>query len=150
MSPARRMDRSERGDAVILWCLGLAVLLLPLGGISLDLWHSISDERALQAAAAAAATAGSSGINVTAYRQDGTVSLEADLATSLALKNLSQQSNLPALSGPPSVVVDPTGNAITVQLHESVGLSLLRILLGGRLIHLTATATAAPRASGSP
>ena len=145
-----RIRRDERGDAVVLWCLGLAILLLPLGGVSLDLWHSISDERALQAAATAAAAAGASGINVTAYRQDGTVELDPNLATSLALSNLSQQSNLPTLSGPPSVAVAEDDTSLTVQLHEDVGLSLLRILLGDRSIHLTATAQAAPRPSGSP
>ena len=150
MSRGRHIDRSERGDAVMLWCLGVAVLLLPLGGISLDLWHSISDERALQAAAAAAAAAGSSGIDVTAYRQDGAVSLDPALATRLALTNLGAQSNLPRLSEPPTVVVDAAGDAITVQLHETVDLTLLRILLGDRTIHLTATAEAAPRPSGSP
>lgn len=144
------LRRDERGDAVVLWCLGLAVLLLPLGGISVDLWHSVSDERALQAAAAAAAAAGSSGIDVAAYRTDSAVRLDPQLATGLALSTLDDQMDLPPLSGPPSVTVDPAGQTVTVQLHETVQLTLLRILLGDQAIHLTATAVAAPRPSGAP
>lgn len=144
-----RSARDQRGDAIVVWCLGLAVLLLPLGGISLDLWHSISDERALQAAAAAAA-AGSSGLDVAAYRQNSTVRLDPNLAAQLALVNLSQQPDLPKLSEPPLVVVDPSGRRMIVQLHETVQLTLLRILLGDKTIRLTATADGAPRASGAP
>ena len=35
---SRAARRDERGDAMVIWCLGLAILLLPLGGISVDLW----------------------------------------------------------------------------------------------------------------
>lgn len=142
--------RDDRGEAMVIWCLGLAILLLPLGGLSVDLWHSISAERALQAAASAAATAGASGLDTAAYRDSSVVKLDPATAENLALASLGSQVGLAPLSGPPAIVVGPSDETITVQLHETVQLTLLRLLLGGRAIHLTATAVASPRASGAP
>jgi Flp pilus assembly protein TadG len=140
----------QRGDALVIWCLGLAVLLLPLGGISVDLWHGISDERALQAAASAAAIAGSSGIDQTAYRANGSVVLDPRQATQLAAQTLADQSGTPTLSQAPVIWVAPDRRAVTVQLQEHLALTLLRVLLGNRTINLEATATAAPEPSGAP
>ena len=135
---------------MVVWCLGLAVLLLPLGGISLDLWHAISQERALQSAASAAAAAGASGIDIPTYRATGDVKLDPALAADLASNNLADQSNLPVLSGPPGITVAPNDEQITVALHESVHLTLLGLVEGNHPIHVTATASSAPRPSGTP
>ena len=146
----RLARNDERGDAMVIWCLGLAVLILPLGGISLDLWHAISQERALQSAASAAADAGASGIDITTYRADGDVTLNPALAAELASNNLADQSNLHTLSGPPDIAVADNDGQITVILHENVHLTLLGLVEGNHPIHITATASAAPRASGAP
>ena len=37
VSRQRRLE--ERGDAMVFWCLLLALMLLPLGGLSVDLWN---------------------------------------------------------------------------------------------------------------
>lgn len=147
---ARAARGDERGDAMVIWCLGLAVLLLPLGGISLDLWHAISAERALQSAASAAADAGASGIDIPTYRASGNVILEPTVAVNLAGTNLAEQPNPPVLSAPPDITVAANDGAITVVLHENVHLTLLGLVEGNRPIHITATASAAPRPSGTP
>ena len=149
-SRAAAAHRDERGDAMVIWCLGLAILLLPLGGISVDLWHAVSEETALQSAASAAAEAGASGIDVPTYRASGKAVLDPSLAVSLAQSNLDQQTNLPELSAPPNITVTPGGGQITVELHETVHLTLLGILEGNHPIHITATGSAAPRPSGAP
>jgi len=41
----------DEGGWVALWMLGLALLVLALGGLSLDLWRAISERRELAAAA---------------------------------------------------------------------------------------------------
>ena len=155
--PRRRLQRrlrvargDERGEAMVIWCLGIAILLLPLGGISLDLWHAISEERALQTAAADAAEAGASGINVAVYRTNGQVTLDPGLATSLAETNLVAQSDLPPLSQPPQITVTPDGTEITVVLHEDVRLTLLGLLEGNHPIRIAGSADSAPRPSGAP
>lgn len=141
-------SRDERGEATVIWCLGLAVLLLPLGGISLDLWHGISDERALQSAAASAAAAGSSGIDQATYRQSGTVTLDPSLVQSLVAANLSRQSNLPA--GWTLTALDVDANKVTVELKEPMPLTLLRVLLPQKSVTLTAVAESAATPSGAP
>jgi Flp pilus assembly protein TadG len=146
-----RLARADqRGDAMVVWCLGLAVLLLPLGGVSLDLWHAISDERSLQSAAAAAADAGASGIDIPTYRATGDIVLDPALAVDLASTNLAHQSNLPALSAPPDITLADNNGQITVVLHENVHLTLLGLVEGNHPVHITASASAAPRASGAP
>jgi len=143
-----RMTRDQRGDALVIWCLGMALVLLPLGGMSLDLWHSISVERALQSAASSAAAAGSSGIDQSVYRTSGSVVLDPGLAESLASANLADQTGLP--SGLQVSQLSVSGNSVTVQLKDSVNLTLLRILLPGGAVHLTATAKAEAAPSGAP
>ena len=143
-------QESERGDAMIIWCLGLALLLLPLGGISLDLWHAVSQERALQSDASAAADAGASGINTTSYRRDGQVVLDPSVAVSLAETNLAEQHDLPPLSAAPIITVSPGDGQVTVELQADVRLTLLQIVEGNRPIHIVATGSAAPRPSGAP
>jgi len=141
--------RDERGDAMVIWCLGLAVLLLPLGGISVDLWHAISQERALQSAASAAAEAGASGIDIPTYRAAGDVVLNPTLAVDLARISLADESNPPDLSAPPDITVADNDGQITVTLHEDVHLTLLGLIEGNHLIRITASASAAPRPSGA-
>ena len=140
----------ERGDAMVIWCLGLAVLVLSLAGLSLDLWHPLSEERALQSMASSAAEAGASGIDVPTYRATGRVVLKPALATSLAETNLADQSHPPPLSAPPIIAVSSGGGQITVELRENVRLTLLGILEGNHPIRIVATGSAAPRASGAP
>lgn len=143
----RPLERDQHGDALVVFCVAMILVILPLGGISLDLWHAISDERALQSAADAAAAAGAGAINVSAYRvnQSNPV-LDPVQASDNALARLQQQSDLPALSQPPEI--DATSTQITVTLREHVPLTLLRLALGNRTIDIVATSSSAPRASG--
>jgi Flp pilus assembly protein TadG len=145
--PSRAALR-ERGEATVVWCVGLAVLLLPLGGTSIDLWHGISVERTLQYAARAAAAAGASGIDESQYRQSGSIVLEPDRVRDLVAANLQRQSNLPTSTRVTALNVD--GSEVTVQLRDSVPLTLLRILVSDRDLQLTATATARATPSGAP
>jgi Flp pilus assembly protein TadG len=149
LQPARwcaRMRFGDRGDAMVVWCLLLAVLLLPLGGLSVDLWHGIAVQRQLQAAAEDAAAAGASGIDVAAYRQTGCVVLDSSKALALAQQDLADQAGLGQLAGT-DIVVAPNGSEITVVLHEDVRLTLLMLVEGNRPLVVTATATSEPRGS---
>ena len=138
-----RHRRDERGDAMVVFLVGMLLLILPLGGISVDVWHAISDERALQSAADAAAAAGAGGIDVNAYRYQHRLALDPTVAASMATASLAAQPGLPTLSGPPDIGVAP--QQITVVLHEDVHLTLLRIVAGDRPIKIVATASSAPR-----
>lgn len=131
---------------VVLWLLGVAAMLLMLGGLSIDLWQVFSERRALVGAADAAAYAGASGIDVAAYRSDGSVVLEPAVAEALAVDTLGRQEDLAMLAGAPSIRVD--GDRVTVTLHGRVELVLLRLLAPGvDGLDLRVTSSAEPRVS---
>jgi hypothetical protein len=138
----------ERGDAIVLWCLFLALLLLPLGGLSIDLWHGIGVQRQLQAAAQDAAVAGASGIDVQLYRTQGCIVLDPYVAVPLAQANLASQAGLGPLAGE-EIVLSPDGEDISVTLREEVHLTLLSLVEGDKPFVVAATASSGPRGSVS-
>jgi|GEM_PF-2453295 hypothetical protein len=135
----------ERGDAMVVWCLLLAMLLLPLAGISVDLWHGIEVQRQLQSVAEDAANAGASGINIALYREDGCIALDPSMAVTLAQANLESQANLGPLSQV-AIEVAPNDSTVTVALSEDVHLTLLSLVQKGPLV-VRAVATSEPRGS---
>ncbi|MGC8626241.1 MAG: hypothetical protein ACP5VR_01585 [Acidimicrobiales bacterium] len=141
-----RAGPDERGDAVVVWCLLLAVMLLPLGGLSIDLWHGLAVQRQLQAAAEDAVAAGASGLDTATYRSTGCIVLDPVVAVALARDNLAVQQGLGPLYGA-DIEVSPDGTEITVELAEKVRLSLLSWVEGGR--PLVVSATASSQAEGS-
>lgn len=144
--PTANGPERERGDALVVFCVAMIIVILPLGGISLDLWHAISEERTLQSAADAAAAAGAGAINLTAYRVDQAYPvLDTAQATSAAYASL-QRADLPALAQPPEIDATPQG--ITVILKENVSVTLLTLAVGNRTINIVATSSSGPRASG--
>jgi Flp pilus assembly protein TadG len=145
---SRRRRLEERGDAMVFWCLLLALMLLPLGGLSVALWHGIAVQRALQSAAEDAATAGASGISVSQYRDSGCLVLDPDVAVPLAQANLDAQTDLGPLAGA-DISVTPGGQSISVILREDVRLTLLSLVEGDKPLVVTASATSAPRGSVS-
>jgi Flp pilus assembly protein TadG len=143
---ARRVHHDERGDAMIVWCLLLSLLLLPLGGLSIDLWHGIVVQRSLQSAAEDAATAGSSGIDVQQYRETGCLVLDPSAAVPLAQANLASQQHLGPLVTV-AISVSPDDQQISVRLQEDVRLTLLSLVEGNKPLVVTATASSAPEGS---
>ena len=141
-----RAQRDERGNAMVVWCLLLAVMLLPLGGLSIDLWHGIAVQRELQAAAEDAAAAGASGIDVTTYRETGCVLLDSSLAVPLAQANLASQPGLGRLAGA-SIQLGAGDAEISVVLTEDVRLTLLSWVEGDKPLVVSASASSAPRGS---
>lgn len=134
---------------VVLWLLGVSAMLLMLGGLSIDLWHVFSERRALVGIADAAAFAGASGIDVTAYRADGSVVLDPALAEELALVAVRRQADAASLAGVPSVVVEPA--RVTVTVGGEVELGLLRLLAPGTdRVELRVVSHAGPRLDGAP
>jgi Flp pilus assembly protein TadG len=133
---------------MVLWCLLFALMLLPLGGLSIDLWHGIAVQRALQSAAEDAATAGASGIDVEYYRQSGCLVLDPAAALPLAQANLASQSDLGPLAGV-NISVSPGGQEISVVLQEDVHLTLLALVEGDRPLVVTASASSSPMGSVS-
>jgi Flp pilus assembly protein TadG len=128
---------------VTLWLLGLCLLLFALGGISLDLWRSFSERRALANAAEAAAVAGASALDERAYRATGQVVLVPAEAQARARSSVAAQLDTGALR---SVQVTADPQAVRVVVRGTVGFTLLGLLAhGGFAIEVRATAV--PRRS---
>jgi Flp pilus assembly protein TadG len=131
---------------MVVWCMLLAVMLLPLGGLSVDLWHGIEVQRQLQAAAEDAALAGSSGIDAQEYRATGCIVLEPSSAVALAQANLAAQIGLGPLVAA-DVQVSADNQDISVSLRKDVRLTLLSLVEGDKPLVVVATASSTPDGS---
>jgi Flp pilus assembly protein TadG len=131
---------------MVVWCMLLAIMLLPLGGLSVDLWHGIEVQRQLQAAAEDAALAGSSGIDAQEYRDTGCIVLEPSSAVALAQANLAAQSGLGPLVAA-DFQVSVNNQEISVSLRKDVRLTLLSLVEGDKPLVVAATASSGPTGS---
>jgi Flp pilus assembly protein TadG len=135
-------SRDEAGT-ITLWILGVCLMLLALGGISLDLWRSFSERRALASGADAAALSGASAIDEERYRSTGELLLVPAEAERRARASLSHQLDRRALQG---IDVDARTDAVTVVVSGRVRFSLLGLVRNGEFA-VRVTATAIPRRS---
>jgi Putative Flp pilus-assembly TadE/G-like len=126
MTPATERPR-ERGS-ITVWLLGLTVLLLFAGGLSLDLWRAVSARQFLANAADAAAIAGATGIDNARFRATGEVVLDPDVAGRRARDSLAHQGGV-LMARPPAIEVVPDPPLVAVVLTGQVRLTLLRALL---------------------
>ena len=141
-----KLRREDRGFLTI-WLLGLCLLLLVLGGVSLDLWRVFSERQALAGLADSASLAGAAGLDLDAARR-GLVLLDPADATRRAQASIAGQADKGSLvvsSVKIVVVQDPS--EVTVSADGQVHLTLLRLLLGDRPVTLHVSSTAAARSS---
>lgn len=145
MAP-RRQRRSrpvgQRGSVTLLG-LGFLLVLLFVGGMSIDLWRAISERRALAELADAAAAAGANGLDVAAYRSTGVVQLDPDLAARLAWDNAAAQSDRRSMVGHPIILVSPT--EIVVEVRGEVTLTVLALFTTAEPFQLQVRSEARPR-----
>jgi len=130
----------QRGS-ITLWLLGLAMMLMPLGGLALDLSRSFSERRAFAAAADAAALAGAGALDEARYRAGGEVLLDPELARTLARDSLEHQLDRARVR---SYSVRADESSVTVTVEGSVDLTLLRLVRGGRPLVVRVSSTARP------
>lgn len=131
---------NDRGS-ITLWTLGLTVMVLFLGGISLDLWRAFEVRQDLAAMADSAANAGASRIDGATYRETGVLQLDEAAARDAVNANLDVQQDRDKITSrvPPTV----SGAVITVTLEGEVEFSLLNVfLLGEGPVRVTATGSA--------
>ena len=142
MTPAGG-DRGRRdGGLALVWVLSLTLLvLLPLGGVSLDLWRMFAAHRSLAAAADNAAQAAANGIDVEQAR-NGVIVLDPVRAESIANEVLAASPPRGATMGPVVVAVSPT--RVVVRMSGSVRTSLLR-LVGVGSLDVSVSAVGEPR-----
>jgi Flp pilus assembly protein TadG len=141
---SRAARAGERGT-ITLWLLGLCMMLLLLGGMSLDLWRAFSERRSLAAAADAAAIAGATALDTDAYRATGAVQLVPTDAEARALASLRDQLDTRSMR---DVKVHADTTTVTVEVHGEVDFTLLQLADPGGNLPITIHATARPQPSG--
>ncbi len=135
---------NERG-AAMLWVLGLSVIVLFLGGISLDLWRAFEVRQDLAAMADSAAAAGASQIDVEVFRGSGDVVLDTAAAEAAARTSLAGQQDASRITLDPTIGFnDPSApTEISVTLEGELRFTLLKILpFDDNSIPVRATGTA--------
>ncbi|CAN5185366.1 hypothetical protein BH20ACT9_BH20ACT9_05770 [soil metagenome] len=125
MKARPRPARRERGS-VTLWMLGLCVMVLFVGGLSLDLWRAFAERRALAGIADAAAIAGAGAVDEAALRTTGIVRLDPDRAAALARRSLAGQ---PGAADIRAASVRAGPRLVAVDVSGVVHFTLLRVLL---------------------
>ena len=115
----------ERGS-VTLFVLGLTIALMMVGGISLDLWRLLGDQRELTGLADAAAVAATSAIDVESFRLTGEVVLDpvgvdARISELLGAQPQSTRGGI----GPPQVSFTLPGCDVAVRLERRFAFTIL-------------------------
>ncbi len=144
--PVRSPGCRQSGQITLLG-IGVVVLLLFVGGVSLDLWRVFSERRALAEVADAAAAAGANGVDTAAYRLDGTLQLDQSLATRLALDNVATQTDVGSLT---AVQVDASVEVVVVEVRGEVPLTLLGLFRPAEPFVVVVLAEASPRRGLTP
>lgn len=137
----RQALRDDRGTA-LTWLLGLLLMILALGGLSVDLWRAFSERRLVAGIVDAAAIAGASGLDEELLRETGEARLDPTLATQRAADSLASHSESVES---PTIAVTPDGSAITVSATRQVPLTLGRLIHPQGVHEVGAEATSNPR-----
>lgn len=143
----RAVSSGWAGDhgSVTVWLMVVPVLLLLLGGITLDLWSAASVRGRLAAVADDAAAAGATALDDGALR-GGDARLDPSRARERALRAVDthhERSNVE------EVEVTATHSRVGVSVSGTAELHLLR-MVGTTGIELTVTGHAAPDVRGRP
>ncbi len=131
---------NERGSTTI-FVLGLCVVVLFVGGLSVDFWRVIAARRALAAMADSAAAAGANGVDLSALRS-GALALNPSRARQLAGDQIARSSDVVRVQ---SVVIDSDTTAVRVTVSQHIEFSLLGLLGDHQGFTITVSAAGSPR-----
>jgi uncharacterized membrane protein len=132
----------DRGS-ITIWMLGLSVLLLLFGGLSIDFWRALALQRELAAVADSAAIAAASGIDEAWYRETGEVTLDPARARALGVASIGVQDLDPVSF---EIATDTDGLSVEVVVVDEVELGLLGLFVDQtEPLTVRAEATASPR-----
>lgn len=126
--------------SVTVWLLGMCVVLLFLGGLSVDLWRVMNVRRELVGLADAAAISGATAVDEAALRAGGPPTL--DVARARLAVDHRLRGRLPPGT---SARADVSALRVRVELARQVPLSLLAVLLPDQPLRVVAAAEVEPR-----
>jgi len=132
---------SDRGS-VTFWMLGLSLLLLLFGGLSIDFWRALALQRELAAVADSLAVAAASGIDEEHYRLTGEVLIDPNRAAALGIEYVAAQ-DVELLES--AVVAAADGSSVSVQVVGELTLGLMGVFVDqSEPLTVVATSSAVP------
>ena len=123
----------DSGFSAPIILLAMSILVIGIGGISVDLWRVLSDYREVAGLVDGAAAAGATAIDETAlYEDPDDIRLDPSLALDRTCDYLATRAGVPRGACPgPTVEVLVTQQTVGVSLQRDVDLTLLRLLTAG-------------------
>ncbi len=129
------LRRGEGGFSAPIMVLIMAMMVLFIGGISIDLWRVVADHREVTGLADGAAIAGATAVDIAAYEADPTLDpiLDPAVATQRVCQYMADHEGVTSCpSAALTVDFAPDLSAITVSFQREVELTFLRIVeVGG-------------------
>ncbi len=134
-SRVSRLRRDEGGFSAPIMVLIMAMMVLFIGGISIDLWRIIADHREVSGLADGAAIAGATAVDIAAFEADPTADpiLDPALATQRVCQYMSDHEGVTSCpSSTLTIDFAPDLTAIEVSFQREVELTFLRVVeVGG-------------------
>ena len=141
----RHRETRDEGGFFTIWVLGLCVMVMFVGGLSFDLWHSFSDKRELSSIVDGAAVAAASQIDLDAFRNDSTsVKIDSPAARSAVQTYLARAQTETGLVLTNTSVNFVDGNVV-VTASTTTQLTLTKLFLPSGDLPSTVTGVATPR-----
>ncbi len=137
MSGSTRHDRGS----VTVWTLGMTIIVMFVGAISLSLWSGFAERRDLAGAADQAAQAGANALDEAHFRSTGERRLDPQLAEAIAAELLVEEQ----LDGLTAVDIRADEQQVVVELTADVDTGLLRIFGDGDPLVVHVRAVGQPR-----
>ncbi|CAN5461501.1 hypothetical protein BH23ACT9_BH23ACT9_36390 [soil metagenome] len=135
-----RGDLRSDGGSVTAWLLVVPLLLLVMGGLSLDLWAALSVRGRVAAIADDAAAAGATAVSVADLRDGGTARVDAGEASARALRAVDTHPDAALVTARTVATGD---RLVSVTVDGEVVFTLLR-LVGATTAPVRVTGHAAP------
>lgn len=127
-----------------IWTMGLCIMLMAVGGMSLDLWRGFSERRELAAITDSAAIAAASQIDLAAFKANGSTKLDPTRAKQVALAYLNEQgaqANITYLNPP---VVTVTDDEVNIEASTRIELTLMKFFRPNGDLNVTTRSSAIP------
>lgn len=130
-----RLRTEEAGFSAPIMILVMAMMVMIIGGISVDLWRVIAEHRDVTGLTDGAAIAGATAVDIAAFEADPTADpvLDRALATQRVCEYMNAHAGIASCPSPTLTVGFSTDlTAIEVTFQRDVPLTLLRAIeLGG-------------------
>jgi len=120
--------RSEEGFSTPVFVLFIAMLVLLLGGVSVDLWRVVAEHRKVTGLVDGAAVAGATAVDEQRLYDEPELDPVIDEALAIGRVCDYLARNGVELRCPGDIVIDVAGTEITVGFERDVDVTLLRLL----------------------